>query len=657
MKAFISYSQEASNDSLLLGEYAQLQTDNLESYRDSAFYFGEKALALSKKLDQKYYEGFILCDMGYNYNNSGDYGNALKCFIDATKLANDKTLSDHIIATPFIKSYIQKDTATNRRELLGWIKNSLGILYGLTGNYDKKLSELLEAKNLVENHVTDNFLIAGICSNIVDVYLYKNQFDSALFYQRLTMKYEVLTDRQNYNGVSLTTIGEIFHGKGRLDSAKYYLFEGIKIIEKQDENTFSLGQAYISLSNVCYDANQPDSGVYYAKKGLNLYRLSGTLIPETLDAYTSLALNYNKNKKYDSAYKYMALSKNLGDSLNQDQLNNLNKFQSLGFEEKLKLKDLETQSLATESRNRIIILSILIIVVLMIAFILYRNNKAKQKTNKVLQSALSDLNSTQAQLIQSEKMASLGELTAGIAHEIQNPLNFVNNFSEVNAELIEELKAEKLKPINERDENFENEILNDIAANEEKINHHGKRADAIVKGMLLHSRKNTGQKEFTEINALCDEYLRLSYHGLRAKDKSFNADYKMEFDESIGKINIVPQDMGRVLLNLFNNAFYAVNLKLKTQTDPSTGNYKPLVSVQTKKLVDAIEIKVSDNGNGIAQKDVEKIFQPFFTTKPTGQGTGLGLSLSYDIVKAHGGTINVETIENEGTTFLIHLPV
>lgn len=274
-----------------------------------------------------------------------------------------------------------------------------------------------------------------------------------------------------------------------------------------------------------------------------------------------------------------------------------------------------------------------------------------------LELALVELKATQSQLIQSEKMASLGELTAGIAHEIQNPLNFVNNFSEVNAELIEELKTEKSKPNNERDENLENEILNDIAANEEKINHHGKRADAIVKGMLLHSRKNTGLKEPTDINALCDEYIRLSYHGLRAKDKSFNADFKMEFDESIGKINIVPQDMGRVLLNLFNNAFYAVNLKLKTQTDPSTGNYKPLVSVQTKKLVDAIEIKVSDNGNGIAQKDVEKIFQPFFTTKPTGQGTGLGLSLSYDIVKAHGGTINVETIENEGTTFLIHLPV
>ncbi|MFZ1799113.1 MAG: ATP-binding protein [Chitinophagaceae bacterium] len=273
-----------------------------------------------------------------------------------------------------------------------------------------------------------------------------------------------------------------------------------------------------------------------------------------------------------------------------------------------------------------------------------------------LELALVELKATQSQLIQSEKMASLGELTAGIAHEIQNPLNFVNNFSEVNAELIEELKTEKSKPNNERDENLENEILNDIAANEEKINHHGKRADAIVKGMLLHSRKNTGLKEPTDINALCDEYIRLSYHGLRAKDKSFNADFKMEFDESIGKINIVPQDMGRVLLNLFNNAFYAVNEKLKAKKTilQTTGSlYAPLVSVSTKKLQDKIEIKVSDNGNGIPQNILDKIFQPFFTTKPTGQGTGLGLSLSYDIVKAHGGEINVETKDGEGTTIIV----
>src|SRR6266542_508261 len=266
-----------------------------------------------------------------------------------------------------------------------------------------------------------------------------------------------------------------------------------------------------------------------------------------------------------------------------------------------------------------------------------------------LKQSLENLKSTQAQLIQSEKMASLGELTAGIAHEIQNPLNFVNNFSEVNTELVDELQTE-LKAGNTEDAFT---ISNDIKDNEQKINHHGKRADAIVKGMLQHSRVSTGQKELTDINALADEYLRLSYHGLRAKDKTFNATLQTDFDKSIEKINIIPQDIGRVLLNLFNNAFYAVMEKKKQQGEA----YEPTISVCTKKVDGKIEIHVRDNGVGIPQKDVDKIFQPFFTTKPTGQGTGLGLSLSYDIIKAHSGEIKVETKEGEGAEFIIEIPI
>jgi len=250
-------------------------------------------------------------------------------------------------------------------------------------------------------------------------------------------------------------------------------------------------------------------------------------------------------------------------------------------------------------------------------------------------------------------MASLGELTAGIAHEIQNPLNFVNNFSEVNAELIEELKGERSKVKGERKEEAENEILNDIRQNTEKILHHGKRADAIVKGMLQHSQKNSGQKEPTDINALCGEYLRLAYHGLKAKDKEFDAELKTDFDETIGKINIVPQDIGRVILNLINNAFYAVNERDKQQAP----GYKPQVIVSTKKLDDEVGIIVKDNGNGVSNNIVGKIFQPFFTTKPTGLGTGLGLSMSYDVIKAHGGEIKVETKEGKGSDFIILLPV
>ena len=268
---------------------------------------------------------------------------------------------------------------------------------------------------------------------------------------------------------------------------------------------------------------------------------------------------------------------------------------------------------------------------------------------KEIEKAYNELKITQGQLIQSEKMASLGELTAGIAHEIQNPLNFVNNFAEVNAELIDELRQEADKG------NIEGvrSLATDIQENEKKISHHGKRADAIVKSMLQHSQSAAGEKQPTDINALADEYLRLAFHGLRAKDSSFNASMKTDYDKSVGRIPVIPQDIGRVLLNLFNNAFYVVNEKKKILD----GAYEPGISVSTRRTGTKVEISVKDNGSGIPQKLKDKIFQPFFTTKPTGQGTGLGLSLSYDIVKAHGGEIKVDSREGEGSDFIIQLPV
>jgi signal transduction histidine kinase len=288
---------------------------------------------------------------------------------------------------------------------------------------------------------------------------------------------------------------------------------------------------------------------------------------------------------------------------------------------------------------------------------LREENKKVEAQKKKTEQTLKELEAAQGQLIQSAKMASLGELTAGIAHEIQNPLNFVNNFSEVNRELVDEME----EALRKDDKKEAITIASDIKENLEKINHHGKRADAIVKGMLQHSRTNTGQKEPTDINALADEYLRLSYNGMKAKDKSFNATIQTDFDQSFEKINIIPQDIGRVLLNLYNNAFYAVNEKnasLRTSGQASSAGqpYEPTVSVSTKKINDKVEIKVKDNGNGIPQKVLDKIFQPFFTTKPTGQGTGLGLSLSYDIIKAHGGEIKVETKEGKGAEFITTLP-
>jgi signal transduction histidine kinase len=275
---------------------------------------------------------------------------------------------------------------------------------------------------------------------------------------------------------------------------------------------------------------------------------------------------------------------------------------------------------------------------------------------KEIEKAYTALKATQTQLIQQEKMASLGELTGGIAHEIQNPLNFVNNFSELNEELLTEMKNEMGK--GKLDDALS--LANDAIENQKKIIHHGKRADAIVKGMLQHSRASTGKKELTDINKLADEYLRLSYQGLRAKDKGFNAEIRTDFDDTIEKINIIPQDIGRVLLNLYNNAFYAVTEKKKQIDDTHVADgkdYEPTILVSTKKINGKAEITVKDNGNGIAHKVLDKIFQPFFTTKPAGQGTGLGLSLSYDIVKTHGGEIKVNAREGEFTEFVVYLPV
>ncbi|MDQ6757037.1 MAG: ATP-binding protein, partial [Bacteroidota bacterium] len=286
------------------------------------------------------------------------------------------------------------------------------------------------------------------------------------------------------------------------------------------------------------------------------------------------------------------------------------------------------------------------------AYARYEDFNKLEAAKQQVDSTLNELQVTQKQLIQSEKMASLGELTAGIAHEIQNPLNFVNNFSEVSNELLAEMMEEVAKG------NYEEvkAIADDVKQNLEKINFHGKRADGIVKGMLQHSRSSSATKELTDINKLADEYLRLSYHGLRAKDKTFNATMETHYDDNIEKIIIVPQDIGRVILNLFTNAFYSVSEKNILRQAQDDDSFKPTVSVTTKKLKDKVEIIVRDNGMGIPQKVLDKIYQPFFTTKPTGQGTGLGLSLSYDIIKAHGGELNVNTIEGEFAEFVIILP-
>ena len=418
---------------------------------------------------------------------------------------------------------------------------------------------------------------------------------------------------------------------------------------------FGEQEVEIDFAQMYFTMNDGKNAEKYAISAYN--GASKTTNPHVMiDAAALLVKIYEPQNKL-KAYPYLKTYLALKDSIfNKEKYNQIYK---IDFEEKKKIAEKEKAAemqLNKERQNKFVfIIVFLTLMAAGFAFLIRQKQRANillDKEKQKVEQTLKNLTAAQAQLIQSEKMASLGELTAGIAHEIQNPLNFVNNFSEVNKEMMEELKAERLKPEAERDEQTESEIIEDVIVNLEKINHHGKRADAIVKGMLQHSQTSTGQKELTNINKLADEYLHLSYHGFRGKDKSFNATLKTNYDESIGKINVIPQDIGRALLNLMNNAFYATGDKKKNAPE----GYEPTVSIATNKTDHKVEIKVADNGNGIPQKILDKIFQPFFTTKPTGQVTGLGLSLSYDIIKAHGGEIKVNTNENEGTEFIISLP-
>jgi two-component system, NtrC family, sensor kinase len=642
--------KNATNDTIRMGSSQFLASFYLEINRDSSFFYNKQALLLARKLKLKLNEADILDAQGYLFYNLGNFPEALKSSLLALKIAEDPLVEKG----PFTLQWQRfKTPGSFRLGLLASIHHNLGHLYYGTGNRDKQILSYRESERIAASN-NDSVLLALIYKNLTWVYTELNQLDSALIFGQKSLDYFSglsFSDRM-YEGDALSNIGNIYLKMGNFVLAKQALIKSVQLSEKQ-HNLTSLGWICISLAKLYKLEIKTDSSIFYAKKALDNFKAVGATYPKVA-AYDLLFSMYNEQHKKDSAFAYLQLANAIKDSLNKVDKKNLQAFQNVGFDEQLRLRELEKETIQAQNKFRIYAMLAGSGVFLAIGLILYRNNRQKQKANKVLETTLSNLKSAQSQLIQAEKMASLGELTAGIAHEIQNPLNFVNNFSEVNTELLVEMKDE----IDKRNMDEVRAIANDIISNEQKINYHGKRADAIVKGMLQHSRSRSGIKEPTDINKLADEYLRLAYHGLRAKDKSFNAVLKTDFDESIGSINIIPQDIGRVILNLITNAFYVVNEKaLSAVATPAAAKYEPTVSVITKKIGDRIEIKVTDNGNGIPQKILDKIFQPFFTTKPTGQGTGLGLSLSYDIVKAHGGELKVETKEGEGTEFIILLPI
>jgi signal transduction histidine kinase len=629
------------NDTLKMAAFRSLGFYYQDFIADSGLYYHEQQLVLSKKLNRKLWQADAYSQAGYCLVLVGDLMKSYEYHSEAMKLAEDeKNESDKWRPWTFSNSENSHDA---RISILAMNYQMMGNLWGALGEKEKQRNSFGEAVKLGESINNGKVIFLGYASlaNVLPP-------DSAIMFISKGLRFAA---RANFRrtGNPLINLARAYAGKGMWDSAFIFAHQSIAI-NQADNYIRSLVSSYYGVSYLFGRQNNKDSSLFYANKSLEAARITG--LPGSLQAaYQCLSKAYQLNNKTDSAFRYEQLSNKFNDSLKNARINSLTKYQKFSFDEQLRLKKLDEEKTAYANKMNMLGLIGLLGGILLVALFLYRNNRQKQKANKVLESTLENLKSTQSQLVQSEKMASLGELTAGIAHEIQNPLNFVNNFSEVNKELIDEMQQElKAGKID-----YAIEISNDIKANEEKINHHGKRADAIVKGMLQHSRStNNATKEPTDINALADEYLRLAYHGLRAKDKSFNATMKTDFDQSIGNINIIPQDMGRVILNLITNAFYVVDEKKK---QAPTG-YEPLVTVSTKKINGKVEVKVLDNGNGIPQKVLDKIFQPFFTTKPTGQGTGLGLSMSYDIVtKGHGGELKVETKEGEGTEFIIILPV
>ena len=570
---------------------------------------------------------------------------------------------DEALQAYFKSAEIARHSKNLRAE--GESYGAIADIYSVGNNHNNAITYYNKAIDILRQ-TRDSVSLASYLLNAGDEFRRVKQYKAALSY---ITEARPIFDKFNHlsgQGYSLGNMGMVYAEMGRNYLAEKYINDGIRILEKT-QDYHPICEYLISTADIYQNRGDIKSALNYALRSLRLaeqYKLKEQIGQASL----KLSELYEKEGNTNESYKYYKGYIAYRDSIND--IKTVQQMADLRTDYEVSKKQAEVNMLNRQKRNEqylTIALGAILLLTILIIVTLIRNNRHKQKAYKILklqkeeidkqkakvEAALDELKITQKQLVHTAKMASLGELTAGIAHEIQNPLNFVNNFAEVTSELLGELREEIVSNLTASDKAAADEIINNLAENLKKISDHGKRADSIVKGMLQHSRSNSGKKELTDINALADEYLRLSYHGLKAKDKEFNANFNSDFDPSIGMLEILPQDIGRVLLNLYNNAFYAVNEKKKL----SSGTYDPLVSVKTKRVNHAVELSIRDNGPGIPEKFLEKIFQPFFTTKPTGQGTGLGLSLSYDIIKAHGGEIKVLTKENEFTEFIIQLPI
>ena len=606
---------------------------------DSCIIFGQQAYELAVKYNALLNQAKILNSVANAYSTTGDFVKSLQFYFKSLRI-NERINNPLGIVTNY---------------------NNIGATYVSSQDYDKALLYLKKAQKIWAPYILKHQLKTSseklqadiLLINVAECFLYTNRIDSADHYLQICYPDAKKKHFEVLIGNLERDLGEVELARKHKETALDYLRHAIQA-SISNEDVEMLSMSYLSTSKLYHQYQQQDSAKFYAKKALETAQ-SQKYQQDVLNAGKVLYSYYDQEHNLSEAYKYYKLTMAAKDSLySQDKVKQV---LSLDFEEKQRQQEIAAAQQEYRASVRLYALASGLVVLLLLVIIFWRNSNQRKTANQLLQkqkeeiqNTLGELKTTQNQLVQSAKMASLGELTAGIAHEIQNPLNFVNNFSDVNREMIGELKGEL------KNGNIEEAlaIADDIEQNEVKINHHGKRADFIVKGMLEHSRTSTGERQVTNINVLADEFLKLSYHGLRAKDKNFNADLVTHFDSSLPKLNVVQQDIGRVLINLFGNAFYAVNQKAKT-----VGNgYKPTVEVSTAKENGSIFIKVKDNGDGIPENIKDKIMQPFFTTKPTGEGTGLGLSLSYDIVaKGHGGNITVDTKEGEGSEFIVTLPV
>ncbi|HEX4958754.1 MAG TPA: tetratricopeptide repeat protein [Lacibacter sp.] len=647
---------------------------------DTSIVLANEVIRLAEAADDCINKTDAQKNLGLAYNIKNEYSRALQQLAEA----------------------MQTGKTCNYTKGLARIYHNTGIVYSNIGNYPQALENYFTALKMREE-LKDTLGISSTINGIGAVYFVQGKYDDALKQYQRALQLARAIQFASGTETAFANIGEVYYRKGNFAEARANLLNALainKVTDSKEIQAFSnsiLGAIFLKENNIAQATDaylktiqygvELSSREYEIRGNIGLsevhlqqhklqtalqYANQAVLMAKEIghnellrDGNELLSTIYEKSGNGLQALYHHKEFKRFADSINNQQTEQRTLNLAADYEYSKKELLIRSEFEQKNTRQNWIIFSAFagLFSALVVAFLIFRSRQKQKRSNLLLQKknaeidaqkntlekALTDLKAAQQQLIQAEKMASLGELTAGIAHEIQNPLNFVNNFSDVSRELIEEMNEE----IEKGNYGQAKELAADIKSNLDKILHHGKRADGIVKGMLQHSRTSSGVKEPTDINILAEEYLRLSYHGLRARDKSFNAKFETDLDPSVPKVNIIPQEVGRVILNIVTNAFYAVNQK--RQTGPAT--YEPTVTISTRQQGKYVAIRIKDNGNGIPEKIVDKIFQPFFTTKPTGEGTGLGLSLSYEIItKSHGGELKVNTKESEGTEFIILLP-